>query len=389
MKVKLIKSELGLIGKDLELKKNVEIILDDKGVIKEIYFEDFDDKFKLIPNKKQELIVPGFINAHVHVGDNFAKERGFNKDLIEVVAPPNGIKHRLLSLTPKDVIIEGMKKAGYEMLSNGITCFMDFREQYIKGINLANEALKNVKIRYLLLGRFENNGEIEGIFKIADGIGLSSYKVVNHENKNLLKILKKKYGKIIACHDAELVRKQEVFEKILEDDLVDVIIHGTHYNVEDLKKLKKKKIHLVMCPRSNGYFGVGFPPIVEAFKEGLVISLGTDNLMVNAPDLFEELRYLYRIMRVLGNKNKNNLIEARNLLKMITINAAKTFKLENEIGTIEKGKKADFFVINLNDVNFYSIELDNSNIHALIVNRTNPKNIKKTFVGGEMVYFNN
>ena len=389
MKVKLIKSELGLIGKDLELKKNVEIILDDKGVIKEIHFEDFDDKLKLIPNKKQELIVPGFINAHVHVGDNFAKERGFNKDLIEVVAPPNGIKHRLLSLTPKDVIIEGMKKAGYEMLSNGITCFMDFREQYIKGINLANEALKNVKIRYLLLGRFENNGEIEDIFKIADGIGLSSYKVVNHENKNLLKILKKKYGKIIACHDAELVRKQEVFEKILEDDLVDVIIHSTHYNVEDLKKLKKKKIHLVMCPRSNGYFGVGFPPIVEAFKEGLVISLGTDNLMVNAPDLFEELRYLYRIMRVLGNKNKNNLIEARNLLKMITINAAKTFKLENEIGTIEKGKKADFFVINLNDVNFYSIELDNSNIHALIVNRTNPKNIKKTFLGGEMVYFNN
>ena len=94
-------------------------------------------------------------------------------------------------------------------------------------------------------------------------------------------------------------------------------------------------------------------------------------------------------MRVLGNKNKNNLIEARNLLKMITINAAKTFKLDNEIGTIEKGKKADFFVINLNDVNFYSIELDNSNIHALLVNRTNPKNIKKTFVGGEMVYFNN
>ncbi|MHA1197615.1 MAG: amidohydrolase family protein [Promethearchaeota archaeon] len=222
MKDKLIKSELGLIGKDLELKKNVEIILDDKGVIKEIYFEDFDDKFKLIPNKKQELIVPGFINAHVHIGDNFVKERGFNKDLIEVVAPPNGIKHRLLSLTPKDVIIEGMKKAGYEMLSNGITCFMDFREQYIKGINLANEALKNVKIRHLLLGRFENNGEIEDIFKISDGIGLSSYNVVNHKNKNLLKILKKKYGKIIACHDAELVRKQEVFEKILEDDFGNV-----------------------------------------------------------------------------------------------------------------------------------------------------------------------
>ena len=44
------------------------------------------------------LIVPTFVNAHTHIGDSFIKEKGIDlpKNIEELVAPPDGFKHRLL-----------------------------------------------------------------------------------------------------------------------------------------------------------------------------------------------------------------------------------------------------------------------------------------------------
>ncbi len=68
------------------------------------------------------------------------------------------------------------------------------------------------------------------------------------------------------------------------------LIHGTHYRKDDLERIKKNNISLVLCPRCNGYFGSGFPPINEVYDLGIPISLGTDNVMANNIDLFEEMK---------------------------------------------------------------------------------------------------
>ena len=71
---------------------------------------------------------------------------------------------------------------------------------------------------------------------------------------------------------------------------------------------------------------------------------------------------------------------------MVTINAAKTFSLENKFGSISEGKSADFFLIDLNDPNLYSYNLDNDNIFNIITQRTKSENIKKTYIKGELVF---
>ena len=79
--------------------------------------------------------------------------------------------------------------------------------------------------------------------------------------------------------------------------------------------------------------------------------------MANSPDLFEEMRYTYLISRIMDNSYQ---ISAKQLLKMVTINAAKIFNLEENLGSISEGKYADFFMIDLNSPNYYSPNIDSN-----------------------------
>ncbi|MFW9821445.1 MAG: amidohydrolase family protein [Candidatus Thorarchaeota archaeon] len=386
MPFKSIFSNYALIGEDLELKQNVSIEVNENGIISNISYENLENVIINSSNSHCFLLLPCFINSHTHVGDNFAKELGFNKELTEVVAPPFGLKHQLLRQTEIDIKIEGIKKAALEMLSNGISCFIDFREGGIEGIKLIKNALETIPINCLIFGRFMDESEIESVFNLADGIGLSSYKFITNSTKKFISNSKKSHNKMIACHCAEKNRSSELINRLFADNLVDIIIHGTKYIREDLMNIQKLSKSLVICPRCNGYFGVGFPPITEVLKLEIPISLGTDNSMANSLDMFEEMRYLYRIFRVLSRHEKSIHLTSKELLKMVTINAARNFRLENERGSISMGKKADFFVIDLNEPNLYTSILNESNIFDLIVQRTVSANIKRTYIKGEVAF---
>ncbi|MFX1375446.1 MAG: amidohydrolase family protein [Promethearchaeota archaeon] len=386
---KIIHSPYALIGDKLDFKKNVSIEIDNEGKITNISHEDPEENFQSLKTNQSTLMIPGLINSHVHIGDSFAKELGFNRELSEIVAPPFGLKHKLLRQTPKEVIITGIEKAILEMLSNGITCFIDFREGGVEGVNLLRRALDHSSINCLIYGRFRDESEIEIVFKLADGIGLSSYNQISMKNKKYIIKSKHDVNKLIACHCAEKIRDPNLLNNMFNDNLVDIIIHGTKFIREDLVKLQEREKYLVLCPRSNGYFGVGFPPITEILRLGIPISLGTDNIMVNNSDLFEELRYLYRILRVLGSYDKSIKLTSKELLKMVTINAAKNFGVESKLGSISRGKTADFFIIDLKDPNLYTNNLNKNNVFNIIVQRMKSENIKKTYIKGEVVFERN
>lgn len=380
---KHIFTRYGLIGDNLDLKKNIDLEIDNEGRIMNILYSNPGKNIDLSESEQNLLMIPGFINSHVHVGDSFAKEAGFNKDLIEVVAPPDGIKHKLLRQTSEYVKIKGIKKAVLEMLSNGITTFIDFRENGIEGLNLIKEALKGSQMNYLALGRFNNENDLDSVYELADGIGLVSYKHISRVMKEKLRSNKNINNKTIACHCAENVRNDALIKDIFNDKIIDIIIHGTQFSKSDLEQLKQNTISLILCPRCNGYFGVGFPPIIEILKQQIPISLGTDNVMANNADLFEEMRYLHKISRVLDKSVK---LDARELLKMVTINAAKNYKLDEELGSILDGKSANFFTIDLSEPNFYSHQIDIDSIYPIIVQRTRSENIKQTFIKGELAF---
>ena len=73
MSEKTIFSQYALIGDKLDLKKNVYLQIDQNGKILNISFEEINNEIKLSENEPSFLAIPGFINSHVHIGDNFGK----------------------------------------------------------------------------------------------------------------------------------------------------------------------------------------------------------------------------------------------------------------------------------------------------------------------------
>jgi cytosine/adenosine deaminase-related metal-dependent hydrolase len=130
--------------------------------------------------KFKGLIIPSFVNAHTHIGDSFIREKKieFPKKIEELVAPPNGLKHRLLKEADEEKIIKGMENSLDLMQKTGTEIFCDFREGGILGICQLKTAIDLWRLKSIILSRPEsleyNKNEVDILLKNSDGIGLSA-----------------------------------------------------------------------------------------------------------------------------------------------------------------------------------------------------------------------
>lgn len=239
------------------------------------------------------LIVPTFVNAHTHVGDSFIKQKNLSipKDIEKLVAPPNGLKFKFLNEASEEEIIDGMENSIKSMANAGTGVFCDFREGGFYGICYLKTAMQLWNISSVILSRPEkinyDKKEIELLLRNSDGIGLSSisdwkyYEIVKISNQT------KKNNKIFALHASERVR--EDIDKII-DLKPDFLVHMIKASKSDLERVKENNIPIVICPRSNAFFGL--KANVNLMKKiGLEIVLGTDNAMLNSASILDEVKY--------------------------------------------------------------------------------------------------
>ena len=255
-------------------------------------------------------------NCHTHIGDAFIHiDKSKKWSVEELVAPPHGIKHLLLKKASEEEIMNGMEKAMKIMKSCGTTHFCDFREGGIKGVELIKKVLN--EINAIILGRpvehIYDKEEIDGILKISNGIGVSSIsdwdfwelrKVAEHVHKK---------KKIFALHASEVVR--EDINAIL-DLKPTFVVHMSKANDSDLEIIANEKIPVVVCPRSNAFFGIK-TNVKGMLGKGVKLMLGTDNAMITPPNIIEEVTYLV----------KNFNVNLKDAWSMITRIPEETFKL--------------------------------------------------------------
>lgn len=240
------------------------------------------------------LIIPTFINAHTHIGDTFIRKKQISlpRNINELVAPPNGLKHQLLKKTDQKTIINGMIQGLQELQKKGVSTFVDFRENGLVGISLLKKALSNVPMNSLILGRADrqlfSKDEINGILEKCDGLGISSIEDLPQDQIQLAAQQTKKFGKIFAFHVSERIR--EPIEPIITLN-PDFIVHMTQATKKDLQQVKKHNIPIVVCPRSNHFFNM--KPNLRRMKETEnTILLGTDNFMFHPPSILEEIQFI-------------------------------------------------------------------------------------------------
>lgn len=112
-----------------------------------------------------------------------------------------------------------------------------------------------------------------------------------------------------------------------------LLVHGNYLGEKEIALIKRNNICIVHCPGSHAYFEHQSFPLEKCLDQNITVALGTDSLTSNF-----ELNFLSEIRRV--QKNFPQLGENQ-ILKMATINGAKALCMENEVGTLERGKKAD------------------------------------------------
>jgi len=377
---------LGLVGDDLEVKKNLFLTIS-KGIIQDIEVE--------IPNKKgkiqypDSLLIPGFINAHVHIGDSFAKDRGLNCSIQELVEPPNGLKHQLLNEVSDEVIKLGFNYAIQEMIASGTTTFVDFRESGEKGIEILKEVLINNPINAVICGRpFPTLNVLPKILELCEGIGLSSSNLYSKADLDIIRETCKNQNKLILTHASETQEEKSYAshrfqmsdtKRAVELLDADVLIHITWADAEDVQTIAEHGKKVVICPRSNSQLSVGYPPIDLLKKYKVLTCLGTDNVMINNLNLFREMEFLFKSVR---EKYGINELSSYEILKMVTVNPAKSLNLNTEIGSIGVGKRADFSLIDLKAPNLRPF----TSIYDALVLRANPLNIQTVFIGGKIAY---
>ncbi|MCK9631894.1 MAG: amidohydrolase family protein [Methanoregula sp.] len=241
------------------------------------------------PRAPPAWICPAFFNAHTHLGDTIAMDCGATGDLVALVTPPDGLKHRLLRAASRADLVAGMRASMEGMVAAGTAGCADFREGGAEGVTALQDAGKGLPFRTEIFGR--DGGE-----KIAGGLGISSARDVPDLERTVAAA--RVAGKKIAFHAGE--RDAGDIDTALAFD-PDFIVHATHATKEQLRRCADEQVPVVVCPRSNWTLGVTgssrHPPVRVMEELGCTVWLGTDNVMFVPPDLFGEMAFLSTVYR--------------------------------------------------------------------------------------------
>jgi 5-methylthioadenosine/S-adenosylhomocysteine deaminase len=126
-----------------------------------------------------------------------------------------------------------------------------------------------------------------------------------------------------------------------------VAAHGVWLDDADLRILKARGTGLAHNPSSNMKLASGVAPVVKILGLGLPMGLGTDGVAGsnNDVDMFEEMDLAAKLQKV--TTGDPQALPAEQALAMATIIGAKALRMDDKIGSIEKGKRADIVSVRL------------------------------------------
>jgi 5-methylthioadenosine/S-adenosylhomocysteine deaminase len=122
--------------------------------------------------------------------------------------------------------------------------------------------------------------------------------------------------------------------------------HGVHLTPADIGILTRRRVGVSHNPESNMKLASGTSPVPEMQKAGIVVGLGTDGAASNNDlDMFEAMRQAALLHKL--TSNDPSTLPARTALAMATIDGARALGLEREIGSLERGKRADLLIVSM------------------------------------------
>ena len=190
------------------------------------------------------------------------------------------------------------------------------------------------------------------------------------ENLDEVKSITSKYG----------IKPAFVLEKLGLLNCKLVLAHCTYLDDDEINLLSKHDVSIVHNPISNLNLGCGIAPIKKYIDSGINVCLGTDGAgsAINI-DMFYHMAFVDLLQK--GIYQNPTIMNAYDVLKLATINGAKAFNLENKIGSIENGKKADIIILDYNDISVYPT----ADVISQVVHNTRNYHVSTSIINGEII----
>jgi cytosine/adenosine deaminase-related metal-dependent hydrolase len=123
-------------------------------------------------------------------------------------------------------------------------------------------------------------------------------------------------------------------------------VHCVHIDDDEIRMLAEHGVKVCLCPGSNRFLGVGIAPLEKLLAAKILPGIGTDSRASNEkPDMWREIRLLHRY---------HPDVAPATLLAMATLGGARALHREEDFGTLEKGKKAVFLEIAMDNLSALS-----------------------------------
>jgi 5-methylthioadenosine/S-adenosylhomocysteine deaminase len=336
---------------------------------------EIDGKYtaKTVIRASGMAVLPGFVNAHTHAAMVLFRGIADDRDLMDWLT--NFIFPAEAKNVDREFVKWGTRLAAAEMIRSGTTTFADM---YYYESDVAREA-KAAGLRGVLGETFidfpaPDNKTWDGAVQymrnyarqwkgdrlITPALAPHAPYTVSEEHLKQVRALATELGAPILIHVSETKNElQQVAEKhggmtpgayldsigFLGDDVV--AAHGVWLTPDELRTFAAKKTGVAHCPESNQMLASGVAPVVDMIRAGMEVGLGTDGPAGsnNNLDMVEEMASAARLQKVTRGDPK--AITARELLRLATIGGAQVLGLGDKIGTLERGKRADIAIIDL------------------------------------------
>lgn len=160
-----------------------------------------------------------------------------------------------------------------------------------------------------------------------------------------------------------------------------ILAHCIWLDEAEMEILAQSKTRIAHCPSSNLKLASGIASIPELLKRGAEISLGADGAPCNNNlDGFREMRHAALIQKPLHGPT---VMPAQRVFEMATVAGARAIGHEQDLGSLEAGKRADLAVVSLQGLHTWPH--DHIDVYAQLVYQTNSSDVRLTMVDGQIV----
>ena len=390
---------LDMVGNEPNIKK-ADVYVEENRISK--IAENINVDGAEIIDGTGKVLMPGLVNTHTHLPMSIFKGYKDDRTLMDwlnnAIFP---VEDRLES----DDFYYNSCLSILEMIKSGTTTCNDM---YF-GTERIIDAIEKMGIRALvswcvtdgsIRDKLDKTREYakkynENDYRIKVFVSLHAPYTCNPETTKLCVDLAKELNTGIHVHLAETIDEENTIKErygktpteYLNDlnvfDVKTILAHGIYLSDSDIEILKSKNTGIAHNPISNCKLSSGICNVTKLHENGICVGIGTDGSgSTTTLDMFEERRLSAYLQKV--NTLNPVAIKAYDVLKMATIEGAKVLGLENEIGTIEEGKKADIILIDINKPHLYPL----NDIATNLVYSANGSDVDTVIIDGKVVMKN-